>query len=562
MSATLDTAAIKPAVPPQAVTPPTIATAHWGCSAQQVLVIAGFCLLFLYHNYLPLFHSDLWGHVAYGDWIIQQRQLPQEDPFAELSAGVPVLASAWLSQVLLALVGGGADPEPLAHLFAGTLLITSLVWLRIYYLQSSRLVLSAMGVLVALGIAWSRHAVQRPETFGLLCLALVVWCLIRVLQTSPRQTSYSPVIMLLLFAAWANLHGSFIVGLIVLGCAVAGRAIDIALWAGRLAAPLRDVTFHRLVWCLELALVGCCCNPYGIDLLLNTLLFPSHPNLDSVLEWFPLEMKSLEGIPMALSWGLTMVLLRHSRQRVSAIEVLWLLVFSAAVCSRVRMIAWYAPLWVTAMLPHAADVLTQLDASAFGQKLRNGFSWTQQRSLRWTLCAGLMIWLTFAWSPISRPLLGGSARRADQVLSHQTPLGVTDYLNQHPPTGLIFAPQWWGDWLGWRGPVGVRVMATTNAIHLLPSQVWQDYLAISELQSGWEQRLDRYRINTVVASQELQPDLCRALLRSPEWNVVFEDDIGLVATRKVQPLLTPDETAQPAAPTAVKGPVPGVNDAT
>ena len=74
--------------------------------------------------------------------------------------------------------------------------------------------------------------------------------------------------------------------------------------------------------------------------------------------------------------------------------------------------------------------------------------------------------------------------------------------------------------------------------------------------------MDRYRINTVVASQELQPDLCRALVRSPEWNVAYEDDIGLVAIRKVQSATPSRGIAKPEVPTAVTQPVPGVDDAT
>ncbi|OYW18201.1 MAG: hypothetical protein B7Z55_11070, partial [Planctomycetales bacterium 12-60-4] len=463
--------------PPPLVVPAGRATvATWHLSLSQVLVVAGFCLFFLYHNYLPLFHSDLWGHVAYGDWILQNGRLPLEDPFTELAAGVPLFATAWLSQVVYALVGRGNDPEHLAHLFALVLLATYLVLLRTYYRQTRRLTLSTMATLAAFLVSWSRHAVQRPENFGLLCLACLLWCVVRSERRDFTASWRWPILMGLLFAVWANLHGSFVVGFAVLGCWVLGRAIDNALLSGHVLAFVRDAQFWRRWSCLEFAILGSCLNPYGIDLLLQTMLFPSHPNLDSVLEWYPLEMRSLEGIPMAVSWVLTAIVLRHSRRRMTATEVLWLLVFNAAVCVRVRMIAWYGPVWMLALAPHLAEILSRVTLPTTVASWQARLSRLSRPSLRWSAVTLLLVWMTFILAPISRPLLGGPVRRPDQVLSHQTPLGVTRFLHEHPPTGLVFAPQWWGDWLAWNGPTELRVMMTTNAIHLAPPQVWQDYL--------------------------------------------------------------------------------------
>ncbi|MDX1969572.1 MAG: hypothetical protein SFV23_20525 [Planctomycetaceae bacterium] len=524
---------IAPKALPDSVPAAHVVSAKWGMAAPQVFVVAGFCLFFLYHNYLPLFHSDLWGHVAYGDWILTHGRLPQEDPFTELAAGVPLTATAWLSQVLLALAGRGTDPERLAHVFAAIGLASYLILARTYFLQTRWLTLSAAGTFAAFLVTWSRHAVQRPENFGLFCLAVLLWCVIRSDRRDRADSWRWPVSIGLTLALWANLHGSFIVGIAVLVCWVTGRAIDAALLSGRLLAFFRDATFWRRLWCLEFALLGSCFNPYGFDLLLQTLVFPTHPNLNSVLEWFPLEMKSLEGLPMALSWVMTGVVLRLSQRRMSAVEVLWLLVLNAAVCLRVRMIAWYGPIWILALLPHVAEILSRAaDSPALTSWQTRFAAWTQP-SIHWTAVTVLLVWMTFAFAPISRPVLGGTPRRADQVFSHETPLKVTRYLHDHPPSGLVFAPQWWGDWLTWRGPSEIRVMMTTNAIHLAPPQVWQDYLTISMAEPGWEQRLDRYRINTVVASVELQPELCRSLEQSPDWRIEFEDAVGIVARRKV-----------------------------
>ncbi|MBI1346600.1 hypothetical protein GC163_09960 [bacterium] len=503
----------------------------------QLVAVVGFALLFLYHNYLPLFHSDLWGHVAYGDWILSHRQLPTTDPFAELATGVPVLATAWLGQVVFALVDRAWPVEGLADLFAVVVLLTSLLLVAAAHQRSGSGVIAMVCALLAFGVAWSRHAVQRPEIFGQLGCATLLLILARqnwldaggslFLRVKSRNRWLLPCGLCCLFALWANLHGSFIVGVGVLGIAVVGRLWDRWCLSRDWRAAFCSPQAHREWLALEFAIAGCCVNPYGIDLIVQTIAFPTHPNLKSVLEWYPLEMLSLEGLPMAASWVLTAVVLRKSRRSFSSAEVLLLLALNAAVCLRVRMIAWYAPVWAIVLAPHLADVCQQ-----FTSQLSGSAGWWRQKSLASTAMTVLTVWLTFCLSPISRPILGGKPRPLTQQLSHQTPLGVTNWLQQTAPQGLIYAPQWWGDWLAWRGPTNVRVMATTNSIHLLPAQCWQDYLCISAADVGWTDRLDRYRINTVVVCRELQPDLSAALAAHSEWKRVFQDSLSQVYQRR------------------------------
>jgi hypothetical protein len=514
----------------------------WALDGRHLLVITGFALLFMHHNYLPLFHSDIWGHIAYGNWILDHRALPVEEPFVSLAAGMPVVDTAWLGQVLFALAGRAGDAEWYSHLFALTVVAGSLILMRAIYLQTRRAGLAACGAWLAWLLNFSRHAVVRPEAFGVLCFAALWWLVVRTDDRRSRGLSgveesvvgprWLPYVMMpALFALWANLHGSFIVGFAVLGSYAAGRAIEV-LWSSRsVAALLQDQRFRRWVILGELAVLGTIANPYGVDLLLNTVLFPSNPNLKDIMEWFPLEMVSLEGIPMGLSWVLLLALLRHSRTRMAASDVLVLAVFTLAVCLRVRMISWYAPSLVIVLAPHFADIAARLESSAAAGTWR---VWTEplhRRSFRLTLCAGLLAWLTFAFSPISRPVLGGKPRTDDRLYSRDTPHGVTKWLREHPQRGMIANPQWWGDWIVWDGPADVEVMMTTNAVHVVPARVWKDYLSISAAEPGLGRKLDKYRVNTIIVCKALQPNLERTVRDLSGWKVAYEDDTGVVAVR-------------------------------
>ena len=514
----------------------------------HVLATLWFCAFFLYCNYIPIFHSDIWGHVAYGDWILEHGRLPAEDPFVPLAQGVPVMATAWLGQVILAAVRAQLGPEWISNLFAVACLATSFFLARAFFLQTKSPGLAALGTILVWIVGWSRHAIVRPEIFGSVCFALLLWLVVRAdsrrarLAASDRGAPQTAlwIGVPLIFAAWANLHGSFIMGFAVLGCGLAGRVLELLARRNRLRSLFTDAELRRWLHLCELAFAGTLVNPYGIDLFVNTLVFPANPNLEDVIEWFPLEMVSYEGIEIGFSWLLAIVVLRHSRARMRPADVLLLAVLALACCLHVRMVTWYAPAAIIVLMPHIADVVRQAGDRLpilgrnfdFQPAIRNPQSAIRgRRSFRYTLCAALAIWCAFSFAPISRAVLGGKPRPPEKLYSHDTPRGVTKFLREHPPAGQIANPQWWGDWLAWDGPAGLRVFMTTNAVHVAPPRVWNDYLAIARGLPGLENRLDRYRVNTVIVQKNLQKRLTQTMRRLPGWKVVYEDDVALVAAR-------------------------------
>jgi len=122
-------------------------------------------------------------------------------------------------------------------------------------------------------------------------------------------------------------------------------------------------------------------------------------------------------------------------------------------------------------------------------------------------------------------------RRFRSSLSPLTPIDLTDYLNRHPPVGQVFNTYEWGDYLQWAGPTGLQVFVNSHA-HLVPEQVWQDYLVISRAGPGWEDKLDRYGVNTVVTELEGREPLIKELEQNTKWEKKYSDNKGVVFVRK------------------------------
>lgn len=513
-------------------------------SRSQLLVLICMCLFFMYYNYMRLYHSDFWGHVSYGTWIIENERLPQEDMYVASAKGMPLVATAWGSQVLLGLIGRLGDDELFSHMYV-TVVFLSFVLLGITYrLQggSSRPAAITCGCVMLIWL--SRHQVIRPEIFALLCFCTTLFLCAVTDRRRSRETKTVDVpmsrgrlsvvclTMLVLYAVWANLHGSFFVGFAVLGAYSASRAVDV-LWGSRDAIQaFGDRILQQRIALLWSAFAGTLLNPHGIDLHIYALEFPANPNLAAVKEWFPLDMTSMEGPSMAFSWILACVVFRHSRRYVSPGDVLLLLLFSAAVCIRVRMTQWYGPVAGFVLAPHIGDCYQQLISGLEKSGKRGALTWMRHRSARTSLIGVLIVWITFCFSPASKLVLGGKPRPRAHIYSDDTPRGVTEYFRKHKPRGQVFNPQWWGDWLVWDGPEGLQVFMTTNALHVAPPSVWRDYLTISQAGSGYVHLLEKYRVNTIVICKAMQQSLHRDALDLEGWHIAYEDDISLVVARR------------------------------
>ncbi len=551
MSQTLDSVAVQEPSPENRCPDPDVVLVpkldeRFALSRTQMILIGIACLFFMYYSYMRLFHSDFWGHVAYGQWMLEHGELPTQELFVKWAAGVPLVCTAWLSQLLLGAISRSGDVEWFSHLFAVTMLSTYAVFATAFYRQTRSWPTAVACCLLAWIVVFSRHAVIRPEIFGSLCFAVLTLMLVLSdsARTRDRSVDAEPMSrgqafrhwggVFALFVLWANLHGSFIVGYALLGAYLVGRAVEVLWKKADLQDVFRDRLFQQRLIACELAVAGSVLNPYGFDLLIHTLVFPSNPNLKDVWEWYPLEMVSLEGPFMLFSWVLLLAAFRHSRARVAASDIVLLSIFVVATCLRVRMIQWYGPALLLVLAPHIQDILARVIPWAKDRELGDTIEWLETRSFRQTLITALLVWVAFCFSPASRPLLGGKPREARHVYSADTPRELTEFLRKHPPRGAIANPQWWGDWLTYDGPPGLEVLMTTNSVHVVPPRVWKEYLAIAEGEEGLERRLDQFRINTIVISKSLQKRLEQQARRLVGWAIVYNDDIGMVVTREAE----------------------------
>jgi hypothetical protein len=71
----------------------------------------------------------------------------------------------------------------------------------------------------------------------------------------------------------------------------------------------------------------------------------------------------------------------------------------------------------------------------------------------------------------------------------------------------------------------------TNRMDDFPVEQFEDNESISDGQFDWQFLLDKYRINLMMASVSLQPELIRAASSSPIWSEVYRDNQAVIFVR-------------------------------
>ena len=232
--------------------------------------------------------SDTYWQIAVGQWILDHNALPRVDFYSFTKAGEPWVSSSWLSQVLLAAsysLAGWTGPVVLA---AACIAVTfaMLTWILGQRLPAFfAIVVTLVALLLPV-----QHLLARPHV--LVLPVMLAWAY-GLLSASERGRAPS-FWLLPLIALWANLHGGFVFGLVLVGA----FALD-ALWnADR--AQHKTVVLRWAVFGVA-ALAACCVTPYGWgSILAARKILDLGELLHLIYEWMPADFSRFGMFEMSI----------------------------------------------------------------------------------------------------------------------------------------------------------------------------------------------------------------------------------------------------------------------
>lgn len=492
---------------------------HWRVSGAVPLLTLVLAIIFVVLSYLPVWHTDVWGHLSYGRWIAETGRVPSTEPLMPLASGVPFVDTAWLTQWLGYQAYQKYSIAAIQGLFAAgiTGCLALFVWRA--YRKTEHLVWTLAGLGLFVAVNWMQWSIARPQIAGQLCFA-VLWAML----TTRRRSNWQLVGVPVLFALWANLHGSFVLGLACLAAGVAGRAVDL-LWRTKFSSRFwRDGMLRHDFVLLELAATAVLINPYGLDLYREVLSFSASANLSDLVEWQALTLRMQQGKFFFATAVVLMIAARFSPRRISVCEILILIGLGCGTLYTSRLIVWWAPwaAWFFTLHGHAAWQ---------AWRSRPHEERTRETKGIWTVATAGLVWIPLAITPIGGAVMHGRLPELHKAVSSYTPLGAVEYLHDHPPQGQVFNTYEWGDYLLWAGSGDLQIFVNSHA-HLVPREVWETYMHIINLGSGWDEQLDRYGVNTMVVDHRYRSSLISAMKNNGKWELKLDDGTAVIFERK------------------------------
>ena len=473
----------------------------------------------------PLWPTDLWDHVNYGAWILLHQRVPTIEPLMALSDGVPMVNTAWLAQVVLASVMDAQGFAGLQFVY-GLLVILPLAiiaWAGVR--RSSSIVTGFATLLSLLVLNWQQFLIIRPQLTGVLFFTvLVTWLLT---QSRPGRTAFWS--LPLMFAIWANSHGSFSLGLVALAICAFSHAVSVWLRTRRVKAALISCRSVRLFLICQLCAAAALLNPNGLAVYVEVLRVGSHPNIDSMFEWDPLTLRMRQGQVTALLAVGLILLLRRSPRRLRVDETLLLGFTGGMTLWSARMINWLAPVMALTIAAHGTA------AWRLWRGTRRNHA-PGHRSGLWTLVNVGLCLVFFALTTLGVQLIHGRSVEIDRALSTQTPVSAVEFLKtlETVPRGITFCSAEWSGFIRRFGPRDVHPMVNLH-VHVIPEEVWSHYMHIIAGSSDWDGLMKQYGVNLALTDQTRHERLIREIRESAEWKQLYVDS-GTVIFERLKPI--------------------------
>jgi hypothetical protein len=438
---------------------------------------------------------DLAYHVRAGEMILDTGRIPTTDTWSFTAAGSPWLNQQWGAQLILGLVYRLAGWTGLVLLRAGLVGLTFgflFEACRRRGLDLRRAAWLTLGAFVVSAVALA----LRPQLLAMALLALTL-LLVADRRAHPDRLWAVPLIVLV----WANVHGSFFLGPVVLGLAWLEDVHD--------GVPNR----HRLLLLAVVSAAIALVNPFGIGVWTYAIGLSTNPFVTQrISEWQPTTLRTVPGMLLFGSVAAVIVLIARRARLVAWPTLASLGTFASIGVYAIRGVAWW-PLG-------AAVAVAGLIAGPSERPRR------PERSTRLNVAiAGLIVIACILLLPIWRST---DARvRAPAGVVGEAPPGITEALRSIVKPGAhILNPQPWGSWFEFALPDAQ--IAIDSRIEVFPAGVWDELDAVRKGGQGWQQSLVRWNVAIVVAEHDEGALVSRLL--GAGWRQAYADNDGSILT--------------------------------
>jgi len=466
--------------------------------------------------------TDMWWHLRAGEETLRNGEVYSVDTFSFTREGADWINHSWLSQVLMFLSFQYGSYYGLS-VWVGVCAVLSMFFV---YLQMKGHPLLRSAVLLFAAVVSSVVWSPRPQIHTLVLFSLVSYLIFKYRST--KKIGYLSL-FLPIFILWGNLHGGYVLGIILIGSVVLGEILNKVL-----LMEIADNLTWRQIGIISIFMAASflvvLVNPFGLDMWripFNTVGVETLQNLIS--EWASPNFHQAFQQPML--WMLLGVfsLIGLSKKRIDGAELLPLMVFSWAALVARRNFGPFAIIAAPIFSKYLANLIDNwLNAAKEKIKWVDNFLDKSNQSNK-ELNPGLKNLINLVL--ISLLLVGVGWKIFDvndkefvqQAEKKLFPVAAVDWLETSEIKGNMFNDYNWGGYLIWHlrdNPVFVD-----GRTDLFGDEILNEWQLILQGANGWQEVLLRENISAILIRNENQKN--RHFLEQG-WVEVYEDDLAVL----------------------------------
>ena len=468
--------------------------------------------------------GDTGYHIKTGEYILDTGKVPRVDIYSFITPPLKWTAHEWLAETIMAMIYRTSGLTGVVVFFATLLATTHWLLYAVLRTKSNDIILCTIITILATLTA-SSHWLARPHLFSLPLLLIWYHLLDQFQYNDKSNLKYLPILMLL----WVNLHGGFMLGIVLLIIYLFGNLIysltDSPANALRYRAKAKSLSLIAL-----LVIAACIINPVGVEIF----WFPFRVTSDRFIMDWVIEFMSPnfhQDLPFKYMFITVIAALALTRSRLNLIEAALLILVSYMALYSVRHVLVFAIIVAPIMLKMSSDITENLPKwlSEFYQARRKVFA-----DLDGQLVGKL--WPAVALVVVLGLALLGRLRVNfnDKIF----PVAAVEFLKGEKLSGNMFNNDEFGDYVIFSAWPQYKVF-TDGRSDMYGEKHGSPYLKVAGVQPGWKEVLNRYDISWIFF--QTQTALSAALLDTPEWHPIYSDKVATIFVRNTaeqQPLIT------------------------
>jgi hypothetical protein len=472
----------------------------------------------------PLLNSDgdLARHLGHGRYMLEHGGLIHTDPFSFTRPGAPFLGFEYGSQLLYALAERAGGLAGVAIL-AGLLIGTAYALVTRFLIRRGVDPLFAYLTTVLAALVGAGHWVARPHLFSLVAVIIL-------LDLLERKSPSRVVPIVVLFALWANLHGGFVYGWILIALYLAGSVGEM-LWGNARAAWKTMAGYYAKA--LVAAIAATLLNPYGLALHRHLIDFLRQQYLfDNTAEFTSPDFHEIGAklFLFALLACVAALALKGPRPTLPRLLVVCAGIAMGLIAVRNMSLFGLTALPLVAL--HMDDAWRRLPDP---RGIRGRFETTAARTstLPWVVLFTAML----SALALARGRVGSTPLIANRFDATVFPVAAVAKAQRARLDGNLFSEFAWGGYLVYAWPE--QKIFIDGGTDFFGEDLFREYSTIKRLTPDWRELLQKWNLSLFLLRRESA--LTHQLAREGTWNVWYCDSLAVMLRR------SPDTSAMTPA---------------